>query len=109
MDSSRMNKILKYPVITEKMTILRDKKKRNGEPLNQYAFEVAKTANKAEIRTAVEQKFNVKVESVRTINVGGKQRQRWTSSGRTAGKSPDWKKAIITLAKDQKIEFVEGV
>jgi large subunit ribosomal protein L23 len=104
-----MNKILKYPVITEKMTILRDKKKRNGEPLNQYAFEVAKNAKKAEIRTAVEMKFNVKVDSIRTINVGGKNRQRWTASGRTSGKSPDWKKAIVTLAKDNKIEFVEGV
>ena len=109
MDNSRMNRILKYPVVTEKMTILKDKKKRHGEPLNQYAFEVVKDANKAEIRTAVEQKFNVKVASIRTINVGGKNRQRWTQSGRTSGKSPDWKKAIVTLVKDNKIEFVEGV
>ncbi|MBX7151143.1 50S ribosomal protein L23 [bacterium] len=108
MDNTRVNQILRRPVITEKMTILKDKKKRNGEILNQYAFEVSKDANKMEIKQAIEKKFNVKVDSVRTINVMGKAKIRWTKAGRTEGKSRDWKKAVVTLAKDNKIEFVEG-
>ncbi len=108
MEHSKLNQVLKLPVITEKMTGLKDRKKRNGEPLNQYAFEVTRDANKIEIKKAVEKKFNVKVISVRTVNVGGKRRVRWTRHGRTEGRSPDRKKAIVTLAKDNKIEFVEG-
>lgn len=108
MDNSTVNKILKRPIVTEKMTIMKDKKKRNGEPLNQYAFEVSKDANKIEIKTAVEKKFNVKVDSVRTSNVMGKSKVRYTKGGVNYGHSRSWKKAVITLAKDNKIEFVEG-
>jgi large subunit ribosomal protein L23 len=108
METSRINHILKRPLITEKVSLLKDKKKRNGEPLNQYAFEIAKDVNKIEVRRAVEKKFNVKVISIRTMNVLGKSRMRYTKGGKTEGKSRDWKKAIITLAKDDKIEFVEG-
>jgi large subunit ribosomal protein L23 len=108
MDNSRINQILKRPLITEKVSLLKDKKKRNGEPLNQYAFEISKDANKIDVKHAIEKKFNVKVLSVRTINVLGKSRMRQTRAGRTEGKSRDWKKAIVSLAKDDKIEFVEG-
>jgi large subunit ribosomal protein L23 len=108
MDNSRINQILKRPLITEKVSLLKDKKKRNGEPLNQYAFEISKDANKIDVKHAIEKKFSVKVLSVRTINVLGKSRMRMTRAGRTEGKSRDWKKAIVTLAKDDKIEFVEG-
>ncbi len=108
MDNSRINQILKRPLITEKISLMKDKKKRNGEPLNQYGFEISKDANKIDVKHAIEKKFSVKVLSVRTINVLGKSRSRFTRAGRTEGKSRDWKKAIVTLAKDNKIEFVEG-
>lgn len=108
MDQSMINKILRRPIVTEKMTIMKDKKKRNGEPLNQYAFEVSKDCNKIEIKAAVEKKFNVKVDSVRTSNVTGKSKVRYTKGGVNYGRSRSWKKAVITLAKDNKIEFVEG-
>jgi len=108
MDHARINRILKRPLVTEKMTILQDKKKRNGEPLNQYAFVVNTDANKMELKKAIEQKFSVKVESIRTITVKGKNVSRMTRAGFSKGKRSDWKKAIVTLAKDNKIQFVEG-
>ena len=108
MDHTRINRILKRPLVTEKMTILQDKKKRNGEPLNQYAFVVNTDANKMELKKAIELKFKVKVESIRTLTVKGKNVSRMTRAGLTKGRRSDWKKAIVTLAKDNKIEFVEG-
>lgn len=102
------NTILRRPLITEKITVLKDRKKRNGDPLNQYAFEVSSSANKIQIRAAVEKKFNVKVDSIRTLSVKGKNRARYTKTGVNYGRTRSWKKAIVTLAKDNKIEFVEG-
>lgn len=67
---------------------------------DQYLLQVARDANKAEIRQAVQQLFNVKVTSVNTLTCHGKWRRlsiRW-------GRRPDWKKAIVTLAKGQKID-----
>jgi len=108
MNITRLNFVLKRPVITEKATLIKDRPKRNGEPLNQYIFEVARDANKIEVKKAIEQKYNVKVQSVRTMTVKGKIRTRFTKSGRTEGQTPTRKKAIVTLIKDNKIEFVEG-
>jgi large subunit ribosomal protein L23 len=108
MNITRLNYVLKRPVITEKATLIKDRPKRNGEPLNQYVFEVARDANKIEVKQAIEQKYSVKVASVRTVNVKGKIRTRFTKSGRTEGRTSDWKKAVVTLVKDNKIEFVEG-
>lgn len=109
MDHSTINKILIRPVVTEKATHLKDNKKRNGEPLNQYVFEVAPKENKIRIRKAVESLYKVKVISVRTVNIEGKKMVRFTRAGRTEGRTRNWKKAIVTVAKDQTIEFVEGV
>lgn len=108
MNISQINKILVRPVITEKATNLQDKKKRNGEILNQYTFYVNPKANKTEIKKAVEKHFNVKVTSVRTLNLEGKTSLRYTKRGFSSGKRADRKKAIVTLAKDNKIELVEG-
>ncbi len=105
---SQINKILIRPVITEKMTILKDRKKRNGEVLNQYAFIVSPESDKKQIKEAVETYFNVKVLSVRTLNSLGKSSTRQTKRGFVESKRPDRKKAIITVAKGQVIEFVEG-
>lgn len=73
------------------------------EKQNQYIFEVVPEATKPDIRHAVEDIFKVKVLSVRTMNVLGKVRRL----GRSVGKKPDWKKAIVTLGEGQKIDLVE--
>ena len=75
------------------------------EQRNQYVFEVQRDANKIEIKRAVETIFNVKVASVRTQQMRGKIRRQ----GRFVGKRSDWKKAIVTLGPDQKIELFEQI
>lgn len=90
--------IIKSPVITEKGTIQK-------EANNQLTFEVARRANRVEIRHAVEKIFNVRVVRVRTMQMKGKVKRM----GRTLGKRRDWKKAIVTLARGENIEFFEGI
>ena len=94
-----MNKfdVLIRPIITEKTTLLMQE--------NKYTFQVPLTANKVEIRKAVESIFNVKVEKVATIRVLGKTKRM----GRTMGKRSDYKKAIVTLKTGESIELFEGV
>ena len=91
------NEIIVRPILTEKMTTLK-------EVHNQYAFEVSRPANKIEIKKAVEQRFNVSVIDVRTINVRGKKRRM----GRFEGMRSQWKKAIVTLQTDDVIDFIAG-
>ena len=90
--------IIRRALITEKGTQIRERE-------NGYLFEVARDANKIEIRQAIESIFPVKVESVRTLRVHGKPKRM----GRYAGHRPDWKKAIVTLKKGQTIELFEQV
>jgi large subunit ribosomal protein L23 len=87
--------IVVCPVITEKGTAL---KERNG----QYLFKVAKISNKIEIKRAVEKIYKVKVEKVNTLTVRGKTKRMRMSRGRT----PDWKKAVVTLQEGESIEFI---
>lgn len=94
---SKAHDILVRPVITEKSAALMQE--------NKYTFVVDMAANKTEIRQAVEEVFNVKVESVNTIRVLGKTKRM----GRSQGKRSDYKKAIVKLAEGQRIEFFEGV
>jgi large subunit ribosomal protein L23 len=75
----------------------------NQEKYNQYVFEAALGASKTDIKQAVEALFKVEVEKVRTMIVPGKFRR----FGRAGGMRPDWKKAIVTVAKGQKIDFVQ--
>lgn len=89
--------VLIRPLITEKTTALMQD--------NKYTFIVPLNANKVEIRQAVEQIFKVKVVDVNTVRVMGKTKRM----GRTMGKRPDFKKAIIKLAPGQNIEFFEGI
>ena len=89
--------IIKRPLVTEKSNIQK-------ETDNQLTFEVDRRANRIEIRRAIEQIFNVKVASVRTMQVTGKVKRR----GRTLGKRRDWKKAIVTLRHGERIDFFEG-
>lgn len=89
--------VILRPMVTEKSTGLM------GE--NKYSFVVDIRANKTQIRQAVEQIFQVKVEKVNTMRVLGKMRRM----GRTEGKRPDYKKAIVTLAEGHSIEVFEGL
>ncbi len=88
--------IIVRPVITEKSSKLME--------MNKYTFEVHPMANKCEIRKAVETVFKVKVESVHTIKVRSKPKRM----GAFLGKSRAWKKAIVTLAAGERIQFFEG-
>lgn len=89
--------ILRKPVVTEKSMALVAE--------NKYTFIVNPDANKIEIRNAVEELFKVKVDKVRTMNYHGKMRR----VRHVAGRTPDFKKAIVTLKEGNKIELFEGV
>ena len=88
--------IIIKPVITEKSSTLTE--------YNKYTFEVHRSANKIQIRQAIEQIFKVKVLSVNTMNVPAKPKRM----GAFIGKTRSWKKAIVALAEGQRIEFFEG-
>ncbi|MEW6542072.1 MAG: 50S ribosomal protein L23 [Nitrospirota bacterium] len=90
--------ILLQPLLTEKITALR-------ESANKVGFLVRKDANRVEIKRAVESALNVKVARVNVLNVMGKTKRL----GRFVGKRPDWKKAIVTLKKGEKLELYESV
>ena len=90
--------IVRKALITEKGTALRELR-------NQYHFEVARDANKIEIKRAVEAIFSVKVGHVRTMQMRGKEKRQ----GRYVGRRSDWKKAVVTLLPDQKIELFEQI
>ena len=90
--------VVKRPIITEKSNMVTAD--------NQYTFEVDRRANKTQIRDAVEQIFNVDVVGVRVINVAPKY-GRW--GRRRVKRRPAWKKAIVTIAPDQRIELFEGI
>ena len=89
--------VLRRPLVTEKNTML--------QAQNKYAFEVAKEANKPQIKQAVEKTFKVKVITVNVTKVSGKARR----VGRRMVQTSPWKKAIVTLRSGDKIEFFEGV
>jgi len=91
----RMYRVIKKPVITEKAT-------NDSYGRNAYHFRVPLDANKVEIRQSVETLFDVKVKGVNTLRVNGKTRRRGWRAGRTA----DWKKAMVTLAEGYEIEVI---
>lgn len=90
--------VLIKPVITENSML-------KMEESNTYTFKVAKKANKVEIRKAIEEIFNVKVDNVNTMNMRGKKRRLGRNEGRTAS----WKKALVRLAEGDSIEIFEGL
>jgi large subunit ribosomal protein L23 len=89
--------VLISPLITEKGTLV-------NETSNQVVFRVRRDANKEQIKIAVESFFKVKVEKVHTVNLLGKRRR----SAKGIGWRSDWKKAYVTLASGQTIDFFEG-
>lgn len=103
--------IIKRPLLTEKSSRLRetggaaDRHAEGDTYAQQVVFEVARDANKIEIRGAVQSLFKVTVTSVRTLVVRGKQKR----VGRFSGRRPSWKKALVTLKPGDNIEFFEGV
>jgi large subunit ribosomal protein L23 len=103
--------IIKRPLLTEKSARLRETgggasaAAEGEEYAQQVVFEVAKDANKIEIRRAVQDLFKVTVTDVRTIVVRGKAKR----IGRFGGRRPAWKKAYVTLKAGDNIEFFEGV
>ena len=96
-----MNIIIK-PILTEKMSA-------QGEKLNSYGFIVDPRANKLQIKTAVEQMYQVSVERVNTINYSGKVKARMTKAGYIVGRTNRYKKAIVTLKNDDKIDFYSNI
>ena len=94
--------IIKKPVITEKMTAI-------SEKLNRYAFIVDTRANKIQIKKAVEELYGVKVTAVNTMNYEGKSKSRYTKAGVITGKASDPKKAIVTLAEGETIDFFSNI
>ncbi|MEI6489639.1 MAG: 50S ribosomal protein L23 [Bacteroidota bacterium] len=95
--------IIVKPVITEKMTA-------QGEKMNRYGFVVDKTANKVQIKKAVEKLYGVSVESVNTQNYIGKVKTRNTESqGTSSGRVNQFKKAIVTLKDGEAIDFYAGI
>lgn len=91
-------RILLRPLLTEKVTALR-------ETQNTVAFVVAAKANRIQVKRAVEEMLKVKVDRVNLMNVMGKFKRL----GRFGGKKPDWKKALVTLKKGEKLELYETV
>jgi large subunit ribosomal protein L23 len=89
--------VIKRPMFTEKGAKLKE-----GE--NKILVEVAKDANKVDIKKAIEEIFKVKVEKVATVTTSGK----WKKYGKSVGRRPDRKKAIITVKKGEKLDFIEG-
>jgi large subunit ribosomal protein L23 len=96
-----MNVLIK-PIVTEKMTT-------QGEDFNRYGFVVEKNANKLQIREAVEELYGVKVSEVNTMRYPGKRKQRFTKSGVSVGKTGSFKKAVVTLAEGEVIDFYSNI
>lgn len=92
-----IHEIIRHPLITERSTDLR-------EGMNKVVFVVNPHANKHQIKHAIEETLKVKVEKVNIINVEGKKKRL----GRFEGKKSDWKKAIVTLKKGEKLNIFEG-
>lgn len=89
--------VIKKPLFTEKGSNLK-------ESQNKILVEVAKEANKVDIKAAIEEIFKVKVDKIATINTNGK----WKRQGKSIGKRPDRKKAVVTLKEGEKLDFIEG-
>lgn len=99
----RADQIIIEPVLTEKTNLIKE-----GEHAK-YTFRVHSDANKFQVMDAVYKLFSVKPESCNIVIVKAKTKTRRTRSGKTVGTIPQWKKAIVTLAKGDKISIFEGV
>jgi large subunit ribosomal protein L23 len=96
-----MNIIIR-PLVTEKMEKLSEKQ-------NRYGFIVEKSANRLEVKKAVEELYGVNVKDVNTMRYGGKRKSRYTRTGVIAGKTASFKKAIVTLNVGEQIDFFSNI
>ncbi len=94
--------IIIKPIVTEKLTA-------QGEKLNRYGFIVDRDANKLQIKEAVEKTYGVNVDDVNTVNYHGKRKSRYTKAGVLRGRMNHYKKAYVTLAGDDKIDFYANI
>lgn len=94
--------ILLKPIVTEKMTA-------QGEDMNRFGFVVHKDANKIQIKLAVEEMYGVNVVAVNTMIYPGKNKSRFTKTGVISGRSKSFKKAIVTLAEGDTIDFYSNI
>ncbi|MDR1887203.1 MAG: 50S ribosomal protein L23 [Prevotellaceae bacterium] len=94
--------ILFKPIVTEKMTL-------QGEKLNRYGIVVDRRADKLQIKKAVEEFYKVTVTAVNTMNYKGKSKSRFTKAGLLKGRTNHFKKAIITVAKGEHIDFYSNI
>ncbi|MFZ5429449.1 MAG: 50S ribosomal protein L23 [Bacteroidota bacterium] len=94
--------ILVKPIVTEKMTA-------QTERYNRYGFVVDRRASKDQIKKAVESLYNVSVDTVNTMIYGGKKKSRYTKSGVITGRTNSYKKAIVTLAEGDTIDFYSNI
>jgi large subunit ribosomal protein L23 len=90
------------PIVTEKANAITEKSGR-------YSFRVSPDANKFQIKDLIEKLYDVKVVSVNTMNYSGKRKQRYTKSGLIRGKMAAFKKAVVTLAEGQTIDFYSNI
>ncbi|NDV69808.1 50S ribosomal protein L23 [Dysgonomonas sp. 25] len=95
--------ILLKPILTEKQTAITEKYP------NRFGFRVSPDANKAQIKKAVEEVYNVTVVSVNTMNYSGKKKSRYTKSGVVTGKTSAYKKAVVTLKEGEVIDFFSNI
>ena len=93
--------VLKKPIVTEKVSEMNEK--------GTYGFVVHPNANKVEIKKAVEKMYGVNVEKVRTMNYLGKAKSRFTKAGVINGRAASYKKAIVTVAEGEVIDFYSGI
>ena len=94
--------IIIKPIVTEKLTA-------QGDNLNRYGFVVDRKANKLQIKAEVEKLYGVNVESVNTCNYNGKRKSRYTKAGILRGRTNHFKKAYVTLAGEDKIDFYANI
>ena len=94
--------ILLKPIVTEKMTD-------QGETLGRFGFVVDKKANKIQIKKAIEEMYGVNVVAVNTITYAGKNKSRYTRTGIISGSTKSYKKAIVTLAEGETIDFYSNI
>jgi large subunit ribosomal protein L23 len=98
--------VLKKPLVSEKMAVLNE---RATNKYSQYAFKVDMSATKPQIKREVEAMYGVTVKGVRTLIVQGKSRNRYSRAGYITGKSPNYKKAIVSLVTGDTIDFYKNI
>jgi large subunit ribosomal protein L23 len=94
--------ILKKPILTEKASALTEK-------LNRFSFKVDHRANKLQIKSAIEQMYGVSIVAINTMVVSGKSKNRQTKAGLVSGRTPKYKKAIVTMKEGEVIDFYSNI